>query len=235
MHGGLTISRAVTGDMNVRYETSMWTRFEGAGVQGQPSHHSVVTNRYVGACGQAAPREGGSVDKAPGTAASIFWFIAVFIPQMAAFAAAVYGSFVGMAWLSRQLMRRVYDRAIVANIAIDGAGAATIPVLATFTGVRGLPWWYGIASNNAKPLLVIEPDGIRFRVIRQTVRRYDEIEVVDVRQATGTVNLDITFSGSLLTFAANLGAVPLAAHVLSLLPPSVPLSSRAAALKEARA
>ncbi len=233
--GGLTIRRAVSGDMNAQYETSMWIRFEGAGASAQPPRYSVATSRYVGPCWQAAPIEGASADKTPSTIAATFWFIAVVILQMAAFAVAVYGSIMGMAWLSRRLMARAYARASVANITVDGAGAATIPVLATFTGVRGLPWWYGIASNNAKPLLVIEPEGIRFRVIRQTVRRFEEIEIVDVRQATGTVNLDITFTGDLLTFAANLGAVPLAAHVLSLLPPSVPLSSRAVALKEARA
>jgi hypothetical protein len=44
-----------------------------------------------------------------------------------------------MAYLSRRLMRAKYERAIVANIVVDAAGAATIPVLATFTGVRGLP------------------------------------------------------------------------------------------------
>ena len=138
-----------------------------------------------------------------------------------------------MARLSRRLLRCKYERATIANTVIDQAGAATILVLATFTGVRGLPWWYGVAVNNAKPLLVVEPGGVRFRVFREQRRPFHEIACADVRQATGTVNLELAFHGSLLTFSANLGAVPLAAHVLHLLPPSVPLSPRAIAIRNA--
>lgn len=100
---------------------------------------------------------------------------------------------------------------------------------------RGLPWWYVVATNNAKPLLVIERDAVRFRVIREQRRPFADIACADVRQAPGTVNLDLAFHGSPITFSANLGAVPLAAHVLSLLPASVPLSVRAAAVKAAGA
>jgi len=147
--------------------------------------------------------------------------------QWVAFIGLLFGLFAGMLRLSRRLMRGKYERATTANIAVDENGAATIPVLATFAGVRGLPWWYGIATNNAKPLLVIEPAGIRFRVIRAQRRLFSEIACVDVRQATGTVNLELAFHGALLTFSANLGNVPLAAHVLRMLPASVPLSARA--------
>ncbi|MET0270099.1 MAG: hypothetical protein ABW173_06685 [Sphingomonas sp.] len=142
------------------------------------------------------------------------------------------GMFMGMARLSRWLMRGRYEHAAVANVMVDAGGAATIPVLATFAGVRGLPWWYGVATNNATPLLVVEPGGIRFRVIRAQRRRFGDIACVDVRRATGTVNLMLTFHDAILTFSANLGAVPLAAYVLRLLPPSLPLSERAAAIRD---
>ncbi|WP_093666849.1 hypothetical protein [Sphingomonas gellani] len=128
---------------------------------------------------------------------------------MMAFVGVVYGMIAGSAYLSRRLMRSKYDRATVANIVVDGAGAATIRVLATFTGVRGLPWWYAVATNNAKPLLVIERDAVRIRVIRERRRPFPNIASVDVRQATGTVNLDLRFRGSPLTFSANLGKCPL--------------------------
>lgn len=142
--------------------------------------------------------------------------------------------FAGMARLSRSLMRGKYERATVGNIVVDGSGAATIPVIATFTGVRGLPWWCGFAINNAKPLLSIERDGIRFRVIRSQKRRFHDIERADIRQAVGTVNLELMFHGELLTFSANLGATPLAAHVLRLFPASVPLSARAVLVRDER-
>lgn len=132
-------------------------------------------------------------------------------------------------------MRRRYAQATIGNIVVDASGAATIPVLATFTGVRGLPWWYGIATNNATPLLVVERDGLRLRVVRTQLRRYGEIACVDVRLAVGTVDLEVAFHDTLLTFSANLGALPLAAHVLRMLPASVPLSARAAEIRSRRA
>ena len=142
--------------------------------------------------------------------------------------------FAGMAWLSRRLMRGRYARATIGNVVVDETGAATIPVLATFAGVRGFPWWYAVATNNATPLLVIEADGVRFRVIRARRRSFGDIACIDVRQATGTVNLEIAFHAALLTFSVNLGTVPLAGHVLRLFPPSVPLSVRAAAVRDMR-
>lgn len=154
------------------------------------------------------------------------------IAQWAGFLAMLYVMFAGMARVSRWLMRSRYDRATVANVIVDAGGAATIPVLATFAGVRGLPWWYGVAVNNAKPLLVIDTGGIRFRVVRTQRRSYDQVAEIDVRRATGTVNLEVAFHGEALTFSANLGNVPLARHVLRLLPASVPLSSRAMAIRD---
>ncbi|MBM6577623.1 hypothetical protein KCP91_14670 [Microvirga sp. SRT01] len=41
----------------------------------------------------------------------------------------------------------------------------------------------------------------------------------------------MTFRGAVTTFSASLGVVPLAAHVLSPVPPSVPLSNRAVSVK----
>jgi hypothetical protein len=140
--------------------------------------------------------------------------------------------FVGMTRFSRWLMRGKYRRATIANIVVDASGAATIPVLATFTGVGGLPWWYGIAVSNAKLVPVLELDAVRFRVVRTHRRRFGEIACVDIRQATGTVNLALEFHGALLTFTANLGAVPLGAHVLRLFPAPVPLTTRAAAIRD---
>jgi hypothetical protein len=144
----------------------------------------------------------------------------------------LYGMFAGMIYLSRRLMRNKYERATIANIVVDATGSATIPVLATFAGAKGVPWWYGLAVNNAKPLLVIELDGVRFRVLRTQRRSFGEIAEVDVRHATGTVNLALAFRGELLTFSANLGNVPLTAHVLRLLPATLPLSARAEAIRE---
>jgi hypothetical protein len=227
----LTIQRELSGDLDGQYRLSTKTLVQRAGRPAQQAQRFETTNHYLGPCEGSAGEAITEPEKAPEGVWAILGFALVFVLQGMAFVGLVYAMYRGTAWLSLRLGRRAYERAVVANIIVDGAGAATIPVLATFTGVRGLPWWYAIASNNAKPLLVIEPEGIRFRVVRQRERRYAEIECVDVRQGRGTVNLDFTFHGSVLSFAANLGAVPLAAHVLALLPGSVPLSARALAVK----
>lgn len=95
------------------------------------------------------------------------------------------------------------------HIVVDGSGAATIPVIATFTGVRGLPWWCGFAINKPRPL-----------------------RSIDIQQAVGTVNLELGVHGKLLTFSAHLRAIPLAAHMLRFFPASVPLSARAVLVRD---
>jgi hypothetical protein len=108
---------------------------------------------------------------------------------------------------------------------VDGANRI-VPVLATFTGLRGLAW-FGTAINNLNPKLVIEPDGITFKVLRLQRRRYDQIEQVDLRIFGATVNLCFTFRGEATTFDANLGNVALAADVLKLISGRAKRSDRA--------
>lgn len=112
----------------------------------------------------------------------------------------------------------------------DGANRS-VPALATFTGIRGLAW-VGVATNNLNPKLVIEPDGITFKVLRLQTRRYGEIETVDLRIFGATVNLSFVFRGDVLTFDANVGNVALAVDVLELLSGRVKLSERARELVE---
>jgi hypothetical protein len=227
----LSLRRTISGDLNQQYVISTEAQIIGANGASSPPQRTVGTNRYLGSCTPAGGYAVTNLEQPSKGPSAIAGSLLIVGLQLMAFAGTAYGMFCGLAWLSRRLGRRGYERATVENISVDSTGAATIPVLATFTGVRSLPWWYAVAMNNAKPLLVIEPDGISFRVLQLRQRRYAEIDCVDVRQATGTVNLDFTFQGSLLTFSANLGAMPLAAHVLSLLPASVPLSARARATK----
>lgn len=221
----LSLTRKLTGDLDHRYEVVTTSLIIGASPV-QASHRSTVTFRYLGPCArhasfgpQAAAGSHSSREPLP------IMLFRILAPVL------VFGSIAITSMFFRRRWRSQRDRATVANIVTDTAGTASIPVLVTFTGVRGLPWWYGIAMNNAWPLLAIEPDGIRFRVVRQQRRSFDKIACVDVRQGSGTVNLDFRFYGSLFTFAANVGTVALAAHVIAFLPPSVPLSTRAQAVR----
>jgi len=109
--------------------------------------------------------------------------------------------------------------------------SSPIKVAAAFTGLRFLPWWWGISSNNANPMLEIGGDGIRYKVIARNERRFDEIEQVDVKTAWRTVNLCFRFKGAVTTFSANVRELDEAARALKLLPEHVPLGERARELR----
>ncbi|RYY10134.1 MAG: hypothetical protein EON55_16945 [Alphaproteobacteria bacterium] len=226
----LTIRREVTHSSHRDYTIVTTSRIDRAGVAPQILPTASLRAHYVGPCPDGRDGTGeGQVEgntSAWTAGAAILWIV-----QFLAFIGFIYVSIRGWHWVIRRLARSRYEHATPASITMDEMGGAHIPVLATFSGVRGLPWWYAVAMNNANPSLVVTADGISFRVIRRHRRSWDEIERIDVRQAPGTVNFDVTFRGTLLTFSANLGAVPLASHVLSLIPASVPLSDRAVAVK----
>ena len=116
----------------------------------------------------------------------------------------------------------------VIDLAADGGRA--IPVIAAFVGIRGLPWWFAVASNNAAPSLVILPSGVRYRVIRTHERPFSDIERVDVRTALATVNIEMRFRGDALTLMANVGTKELARATLELLPATIALTPRARAI-----
>ena len=230
----LAIRRELTMSDDKNYIVITTNRFERAGAASEILPTALFRAHYVGPC-PGPPETLGKGEVGENTRPWTAGAVIMWIVQLLAFIGFVYASIRGWGWVIRRLVRSRYEHAIVANITMDQAGGAHIPVLATFSGVRGLPWWYAVATNNAKPSLVITPTSIDFRVVRRDRRSWEEIERIDVRQAPGTVNLDVTFRGALLTFSANLGSVPLAAHVLSLIPASVPLSDRAVAIKTASA
>lgn len=109
----------------------------------------------------------------------------------------------------------------------DAEEGMAVPVLAAFAGVKGMPWWFAVASNNATPSLVIFSSGIRYRMIRQNERLFDEIEKVELRTAWKTVNIEMHFRGERLTFAVNVGTTAAARAALSLFPATVTLSDQA--------
>ena len=115
----------------------------------------------------------------------------------------------------------------VIDLAADGGRA--IPVIAAFIGIRGLPWWFAVASNNAAPSLVILPSGVRYRVIKLRERPFSDIERIDVRTAWATVNIEMRFRGEALTLMANVGTRELARATLDLLPATIALTPRARA------
>ena len=57
-----------------------------------------------------------------------------------------------------------------------------IELKAAFTGVTWLPSWIALTSSNLSPYLILNDDGIDYKVIRSARRRYDEIASVDFRK-----------------------------------------------------
>ena len=230
----LVVRRELTKSSDRDYTIVTTSRIDRAGVAPQILPTAVLRAHYVGPCTNRSDSTGqGRVEE--NTSAWTAQAALVWILQLVAFIGLIYASIRGWHWVIRRLARSHYEHATVADITIDRMGSAHIPVLATFSGVRGLPWWHPVAMNNAKPALVVAADGIGFRVICRQQRPWDEIERIDINQAPETVNFDVTFRGALLTFSANLGSVPLAAYVLSLIPASVPLSDQAVAIKNVSA
>lgn len=115
-------------------------------------------------------------------------------------------------------------------VTVDGEGVATIPVLATFTGLRPLSPWIALAVNSLNPHLRIGPAGIDLRVLRRRLAPHEAVESVEVRTAPGTVNLCLTFRDSPFTFAANVGDEATAREALRRLPGFIPLGPKARAL-----
>lgn len=101
-----------------------------------------------------------------------------------------------------------------------------MPLIATFSGLRGLPW-IGFASNNLHPRLVIQSDGITYRIAMLRFRGWGDIIQVDVQSVGATVNLSFAFRDSLFTFDADVGSTMLAAQTLALLGDHIALTDRA--------
>lgn len=89
-------------------------------------------------------------------------------------------------WL---FVRRRRHKAAVSSLHRDEKGVMVVPVLATFTGVTGLPSLVAIASNSLNPRLVIRPDGLDYRVTAARSVALDDIASVRIQTAPGTVNL----------------------------------------------
>ncbi len=141
------------------------------------------------------------------------------------------GLFFGMPWLVWRRLKAGRPSTQPRPIGDDGAGGHVVPLVATFHGVRGLPW-VALLSNTLNPRLVVTPTGIAYHVVRRGSRSFGQIVQVDVRTFGATVNLSFAFHDSRITLDANVGSETLARAVLALLPPTVAISDRATKLLE---
>ncbi|TCP87997.1 hypothetical protein C8J42_10851 [Sphingomonas sp. PP-CE-1A-559] len=138
----------------------------------------------------------------------------------------------GLFLLARRFLRSKKPMGSAGTISVDTLGLATIPVFATFTGLRGLSPWLAVATNSLNPHLAISPDGLEYRVISKRVAPFSTVESVEVRRGPGTVNLCFVFTSGLFTLSANVGDAASAVRALSRLPPSILRGPSARKLQE---
>lgn len=137
---------------------------------------------------------------------------------------------IGVGWLTIFLYIKSRLSA-VRHSRIETAGeVANIPLVAAFSGWRGVPWicW---SSSDLKPTLILHADHIECRVIRRRRKIYDVVSRVDYRQAVGTANIVLEFSDSLSSFVGNTGNRDISRDAIErLAEKGCPLSARASDL-----
>ncbi|WP_336978414.1 hypothetical protein [Brevundimonas nasdae] len=118
-------------------------------------------------------------------------------------------------WL---LARRGRRQVAVSALGRDGEGAIQVPVLATFTGLSGMPSLFAIASNSFNPRLILHPGGLDYRVTFARSVNFDDISSVRIQTAPATTNLVFAFVGGVFTLSANVGSLSVARSVLDAFP-----------------
>lgn len=119
----------------------------------------------------------------------------------------------------RWLMRTRSRNAVAsASLHREEDGSMHVPVLATFTGVVGLPSLLAIASNNLNPSLVIRPGSLTYRVTMSRSVSLQDVATVSVQTTLGTTTLVFTFVGGAFTLSAKVASPAVAETVLTAYP-----------------
>ncbi|MEN5364604.1 hypothetical protein [Brevundimonas intermedia] len=105
-----------------------------------------------------------------------------------------------------------------ASLQCDEDGSMQVPVLATFTGVAGLPSLLAVASNNLNPSLVIRPGSLTYRVTMSRSVCLQDVATVSVQTTLGTTTLVFTFVGGAFTLSAKVASPAVAETVLTAYP-----------------
>ena len=105
-----------------------------------------------------------------------------------------------------------------ASLPRDEDGSMQVPVLATFTGVAGLPSLLAVASNNLNPSLVIRPGSLTYRVTMARSVSLQDVATVRVQTTLGTTTLVFTFVGGAFTLSAKVASLTVAETVLTAYP-----------------
>ena len=115
---------------------------------------------------------------------------------------------------------RTRSRNAVASASLqrEEDGSMQVPVLATFTGVVGLPSLLAVASNSLNPSLVIRPESLTYRVTMARSVSLQDVATVSVQTSLGTTTLVFTFVGGPFTLSAKVASPTVAETVLTAYP-----------------
>lgn len=116
------------------------------------------------------------------------------------------------------LRTRRRHRDAVSDLRGDDDGVMQVPVLATFTGVAGMPSLFAIASNSLNPRLVLRPGRLDYRVTLARNVAFASIASVRIQTAPATTVLVFAFVDGVFTFSANVGSLAVAQSVLDAYP-----------------
>lgn len=81
-------------------------------------------------------------------------------------------------------------------------GGEAIPLVAAFSGLKGLPW-ISFASSDIAPTLVLHDDHLVCRVLKTRRIPYVLVARVDFRETLATTNIVLDFFDSLVSFTGN--------------------------------
>ncbi len=80
----------------------------------------------------------------------------------------------------------------------------SVPLLASFLGIKYVPSPFVLGHNNLNPKLTFLQDGIEYKIFSKKYKRYSDIELVDIWIGPHTKNLHFKFNDSIFTFRGNL-------------------------------
>jgi hypothetical protein len=120
-----------------------------------------------------------------------------------------------------------------APLEIAADGTIAVPVRGLYLRRAGI--FGGDANNSVNPRFSIGPDGIGYRVFRQSRLSFAAIDHVEVRQRLGSVHLLFLNSSDPRLLSVNVGDRDTARQVLIALPSSVPLTPEAAMIRDGAA
>jgi hypothetical protein len=133
-----------------------------------------------------------------------------------------------------QLRRRNALRATQsAPLGITADGTIAVSVRGLYLRRAGI--FGGDANNSVNPRFTIGPDGIGYRVFRQSRLSFAAIDHVEVRRRLGSVHLLFLNSSDPRLLSVNVGDRDTARQVFNALPRSVPLTPEAAMIRDGAA